>query len=89
MAPSPFAQLPPLDPGVLHLDNGSFGACPRAALGAFVGAAADDLAFVPSATSAVNALLRSLTRAPGDERLTADHACGACRAARGVGPVPP
>ena len=56
-------------------------AAAREALGAFVGAAADDLAFVPNATSAVNAVLRSLALAPGDELLTTDHAYGACRKA--------
>jgi len=56
-------------------------AAARAALGAFVGAAADDLAFVANATSAVNAVLRSLALAPGDELLTTDHAYGACRKA--------
>lgn len=114
MPPSRFAHLWPLDPEVLHLNHGSFGACPRAilelrralqeelereptdflvrrlparlaaareALGAFVGARADDLAFVVNATSGVNAVLRSLELAPGDELLTTDHAYGACRKA--------
>jgi isopenicillin-N epimerase len=51
----------------------------RSALGAFVGAVPTDLAFVPNATSGVNAVLRSLVFAPGDELLTTDHAYGACR----------
>jgi isopenicillin-N epimerase len=51
----------------------------RAALGAFVGADADDLAFVPNATAGVNAVVRSLAFAPGDEILTTDHAYGACK----------
>jgi isopenicillin-N epimerase len=51
----------------------------REALAAFVGAHADDLAFISNATSGVNAVLRSLTFAPGDELLTTDHAYGACR----------
>jgi isopenicillin-N epimerase len=45
----------------------------RAALGGFVGADPDDLAFIANATGAVNAVLRSLTFEPGDELLTDDH----------------
>jgi isopenicillin-N epimerase len=45
----------------------------RADLGAFVGADPDDLAFVANATGAVNAVVRSLRFAPGDELLTDDH----------------
>jgi isopenicillin-N epimerase len=45
----------------------------RSDLGAFVGADPDDLAFVANATGAVNAVLRSLRFAPGDELLTDDH----------------
>jgi isopenicillin-N epimerase len=45
----------------------------------FVGARADDLAFVQSATAAVNAVVRSLRLRPGDELLTTDHAYNACR----------
>ena len=45
----------------------------REELGAFVGAAPDDLAFVANATGAVNAVVRSLRFAPGDELLTNDH----------------
>jgi isopenicillin-N epimerase len=51
----------------------------RAALGAFVGADADDLAFVANATGGVNAVLRSLRLEAGDELLTTDHAYAACR----------
>ena len=51
----------------------------RGALGAFLGADADDLAFVTNATSGVNAVVRSLAFAAGDELLTTDHAYGACR----------
>lgn len=101
-----------LDPDVVFLNHGSFGACPepvlaaqqavrdelerepvrffvhrlmplldgaRAELAAFLGAAPDDLVFVPNATTGVNAVLRSLALAPGDELLTTDHAYGACR----------
>ena len=50
-----------------------------AALGTFLGAAAADLAFVSNATAGVNAVLRSLAFAPGDEILTTDHLYPACR----------
>jgi isopenicillin-N epimerase len=45
----------------------------RVALGAFVGANPDDLAFVANATGAVNAVVRSLRFRPDDELLTDDH----------------
>jgi isopenicillin-N epimerase len=52
----------------------------RGAVAGFVGAEADDLAFVPNATSAVNTVLWSLapTFAPGDEILFTDHGYNAC-----------
>jgi isopenicillin-N epimerase len=111
-APSPLAQHWDLDPDVVFLNHGSFGACPRvvlaeqqrlraeleaepvrflhreleprldaarAALAAFVGADAADLAFVPNATTGVNTVLRSLAFAPGDELLVTDHEYNACR----------
>jgi isopenicillin-N epimerase len=101
-----------LDPGVVFLNHGSFGACPtavleaqqrlrrqmeaepvrflsrelddrldaaRAGVAAFLGAEADDLAFVPNATTGVNAVVRSLSIAAGDELLATDHTYNACR----------
>jgi isopenicillin-N epimerase len=100
-----------LDPDLVYLNHGSFGACPRVVqaqqerlrqrlerqpvrflygeleglldearrgLAAFIGAAPDDLAFVTNATTAVNAVLRSIALQPGDEILTTDHAYNAC-----------
>jgi isopenicillin-N epimerase len=109
---NPFTRYWSLDPDVVFLNHGSFGACPlrvlerqqefraemerepveflyrrfeprideaREALGRFVGANADDIAFVPNATTGVNTVLRSLTFSPGDELLTTDHEYNACR----------
>jgi len=100
-----------LDPDVVFLNHGSFGACPkpvferyqawqrelerepvdfiarrltdlladaRAALGDYVGARADDLTFVPNATTAVNIAARALRLQPGDEVLATDIEYGAC-----------
>ena len=101
-----------LDPKIVFLNHGSFGACPtevlrvqselrarlesepvrflvrefeplldeaRAALAAFLGADAEDLAFVPNATAGVNTVLRALRFAPGDELLTTNHEYNASR----------
>lgn len=100
-----------LDPDVVFLNHGSFGACPqpvfdayqawqrelerepvqfiarrlegllahaRAELAAFVGAAPDDLTFIPNATTGVNMAARALDLQPGDEILATDLEYGAC-----------
>jgi isopenicillin-N epimerase len=51
----------------------------RGTLGTFLRADPDDLAFVPNATSGVNAVLRSLVFRAGDELLTTSHVYPACR----------
>ena len=49
----------------------------RAALAGFVGARTDDLVFSPNATSALNAVIRSLRIRPEEEILTTKHEYGA------------
>ncbi len=49
----------------------------RAALAAFVHVAANDLVFVPNATTGVNVVARALDLRPGDEVLSTDHEYGA------------
>ena len=101
-----------LDPEIIFLNHGSFGATPRivlarqgelrarmerepvrflvreleplldstrAELASFIGASPADLAFVPNATSGVNAVLRSMELHSGDELLVTTHEYNACR----------
>ncbi len=112
-APSAFAPLWTLDPKVVFLNHGSFGACPtpvleaqsewrarlerepvkffvrdleqlldeaRGAVSGFVGCDAEDLAFIPNATTGVNAVLQSLapTFSAGDEILFTNQGYNAC-----------
>ncbi len=49
----------------------------RAALGTYVGAHADDLVYVPNATTGLNVVARALALLPGDEVLATDHEYGA------------
>lgn len=49
----------------------------RTALATFVGARSDDLVFTPNATSALNAVIRSLRIRPEEEILTTKHEYGA------------
>jgi isopenicillin-N epimerase len=100
-----------LDPDVVFLNHGSFGACPRPVferyqalqrelecqpvdflgrrfaelmaearlrLAIYVGTTADNLVYVPNATTGVNIVARSLSLAPGDEVVATDHEYGAC-----------
>lgn len=50
----------------------------RKTLAAFVGGQPENLVFVTSVTAAVNAVLRSLKFAPGDQLLVTDHGYNAC-----------
>jgi isopenicillin-N epimerase len=114
-------QLPPasnlaghwaLDPAIVFLNHGSFGACPRAVLeqqsqlrtrmesepvrflsqelqplldasrnrlAQLLNTAAENLVFVPNATTGVNAVVRSLDFQAGDEILTTNQDYNACR----------
>lgn len=112
-APSPFWKNWALDPEIVYLNHGSFGACPRAvleaqtrlrermereavrffvrdmdglldesrsALAAFVKCRAEDLVFVPNATTGVATVLMNLEGElrDGDEILMTGHEYPAC-----------
>jgi isopenicillin-N epimerase len=111
-APSDLAVHWALDPAVVFLNHGSFGACPRAVLerqselrmrmeaepvrflskelqplldesrerlAQLMNTATENLVFVPNATTAVNAVVRSLEFKAGDEILTTNQDYNACR----------
>ncbi|MBN7794275.1 aminotransferase class V-fold PLP-dependent enzyme [Microbacterium esteraromaticum] len=99
----------PLDPNIIHLNHGSFGAVPtsvvahqdalrrradlspvewfpriaervreaRERTAPFVGARAEDTAFVPNASAAATVVFNALVLSAGDEILVTDHGYGA------------
>jgi isopenicillin-N epimerase len=107
---NPLADKFLLEPEIIYLNHGSFGATPRTVfqvyqdlqrelerqpvaflgrefqtrmasaretLAKFLGTRAQDVVFVPNATTAINIVARSLSLGPGDEVLTSDHEYGA------------
>ena len=107
-----FRSLFALDPEVVFLNHGSFGAAPRpvlehqnelrrrleqnpvaflkrelpglldeacTALAGYVGADPEGIGLLPNATTAINAVARSLRLEPGDEIVLTDHEYGAMR----------
>jgi isopenicillin-N epimerase len=56
----------------------------RTALAEFIGAAPENLVFVPNATAGVNTVLRSLSFEQGDEVIVTNHEYNACRNALDV-----
>ena len=68
-------EADPTDFFVRRFDDAMWKA--RAPLAAFVGAQPDDLVFAPNATSALNAVLRSLRIRPEEEIVTTKHEYGA------------
>ncbi|MGE5123072.1 MAG: aminotransferase class V-fold PLP-dependent enzyme [Acidobacteriaceae bacterium] len=100
-----------LDPQVIFLNHGSYGACPRPVferyqvwqrllerqpvqflgtdldaylkearqkLGEYIHAPANDLVYIPNATTGINIIAHSLRFAKGDEILATDQEYGAC-----------
>ncbi|WP_257459935.1 aminotransferase class V-fold PLP-dependent enzyme [Archangium lipolyticum] len=63
----------------LHRELEALSDAARGALGTFLDADPDDLAFVNNATTGVNTVLKSLRFDPGDELLTTDHEYNASR----------
>jgi isopenicillin-N epimerase len=72
-----------LDPDVVYLNHGSFGACPKPIfekkkmLAEYIGCAHQDFFFLQNPTTAVNQIVKSLDLNQGDEILTTDHEYGA------------
>ena len=70
-------EAEPVDFLDLHRSFPARMAAARVALADYLGAAADEIVFVPNATTGVNVVARSLALRPGDEVLSCDHEYGA------------